>query len=135
LKTPSPQPLGEDGHLYELNGKFYHVPDDLDDIQPRADQIWNADEIGFDPDGKWDRVVCTFKWCMSNKLWMTKTGEKAPFWVSMLYFVRADGMCHLSPSICHIPRISIKAMHSTFLTGQFTQLKVDILIAMASSKA
>lgn len=114
LVTPFLKSTNEDEHLFELNGKFYIVPDDLDDIQPRADQIWNADEIGFDPDGKWDRVVCTFKWCMSDKLWMTKTGEKAPFWVSMLYFVRADGMCHLPPTICHKSK-NLNKSHTLYL--------------------
>jgi len=98
-------PTFEQGErLYEHNGKFYHVPDDLDDVHPRADQVWNGDEIGFDPDGAWDGVVCTFKWCMAGKLWMAKSGEKAPFWVSMLYFVRADGMCHL---VLFLPRYAL----------------------------
>ena len=35
------------------------VPPDLHQIQPRATQVWNCDEIGFDPNGKWRKVVCT----------------------------------------------------------------------------
>ena len=27
------------------------VPEDLEDIQPRPYQVWNCDEIGFDPNG------------------------------------------------------------------------------------
>ena len=28
------------------------IPKDLDLIQPRADQMWNVNEIGTDPNGK-----------------------------------------------------------------------------------
>ena len=35
------------------------VPPDLHQIQPRAIQVWNCDEIGLDPNGKWRKVVCT----------------------------------------------------------------------------
>ena len=37
------------------------VPDDLQQIMPRADQVWNCDEIGIDPTGNWNRIVCTYK--------------------------------------------------------------------------
>jgi hypothetical protein len=33
--------------------------DDLKDIQPRDDQVWNCDEIGFDPNGSWYKIICT----------------------------------------------------------------------------
>ena len=33
----------------------------LNQIQPRATQVWNCDEIVFDPNGKWRKVVCTYK--------------------------------------------------------------------------
>ena len=36
------------------------VPPNLHQIQPRAIQVWNCDEIGFDPNGKWHKVVCTY---------------------------------------------------------------------------
>ena len=37
------------------------VPPDLHQIQPRATQVWNCDEIGFEPNGKWPKVVCNYK--------------------------------------------------------------------------
>ena len=37
------------------------VPKDLKDIQPRPSQVWNCDEIGFDPNGSWLEVICTYK--------------------------------------------------------------------------
>ena len=38
------------------------TPQDLDKIQPRDNQVWNCDEVGFDPNGNWYKVVCTYKW-------------------------------------------------------------------------
>ena len=38
------------------------VPSDLHQIQPRATQVWNYDKIEFDPNGKWRKVVCTYKY-------------------------------------------------------------------------
>ena len=35
------------------------VPPNLQQIQPIATQVWNCDEIGLDPNGKWRKVVCT----------------------------------------------------------------------------
>jgi hypothetical protein len=77
------------------------VPPDLEDIQPRSDQVWNCDEIGFDPNGKWHRIVCTYKWSPSEKIWKTQTGERAPFWVTILFFTRADGQCFIPPTVVH----------------------------------
>ena len=37
------------------------VPMDLDEIQPRSSQVWNCNEIGLDPNGKWSKIVCTYK--------------------------------------------------------------------------
>ena len=37
------------------------VPPDLHQIQPRATQVWNCDEIGLDSNSKWRKVVCTYK--------------------------------------------------------------------------
>ena len=36
------------------------VPPALHQIQPRATQVWNCDEIGFDLNNKWHKVVCTY---------------------------------------------------------------------------
>ena len=47
------------------------IPKDFSSIQPRADQVWNVDEIGIDPNGKWTRIVCTYKWCNIGKVWKT----------------------------------------------------------------
>ena len=36
------------------------VPTDLHKIQPRATQVCNCDEIGFEPNSKWHKVVCNY---------------------------------------------------------------------------
>ena len=38
------------------------APPDLHHIQPGATQVWNFDEIGLDPNGKFHKVVCTYKY-------------------------------------------------------------------------
>ena len=38
-----------------------NIPSDLNDIQPRATQVWNCDKIGFDTNGRCDKVVCNYK--------------------------------------------------------------------------
>ena len=37
------------------------IPSYLNDIQPRATQICNYDEVGFDTNRRWSKVVCTYK--------------------------------------------------------------------------
>ena len=44
------------------------VPSDLNQIQPRASKVWNCDEIGFEPNGKWHRVVCTYKFFQGGEI-------------------------------------------------------------------
>ena len=77
------------------------IPKDLKMIQPRPSQTWNVDEIGLDPNGKWTRIVCTYKWCPIDQIWKVQTGERAPFWVTLLLFTRADGACFVPPVVVH----------------------------------
>ena len=67
------------------------VPPDLTQIQPRATKVWNCDEIGLDPNGKWHKVVCTYKYFQGERMWKVQTGERAPFYCTLLVFTRADG--------------------------------------------
>ena len=62
------------------------VPADLHQIQPRATQVWNCDEIGFDPNGKWSKVVCTYKYFQGERMWKVKTGDRAQLWCTLLVF-------------------------------------------------
>ena len=31
--------------------RLMHIPEDLEEIMPQADQVWNCDEIGLDSNG------------------------------------------------------------------------------------
>ena len=37
------------------------VPEDLKEIQPRTSQVWNCDEIGFNPNESWLRNICIYR--------------------------------------------------------------------------
>ena len=63
-----------------------NIPYDLNDIQPRATQIWKFDEIGFDPNGRWNKVICTYKFFQGKLMLNVKTGEQTPFWCTLLVF-------------------------------------------------
>ena len=77
------------------------VPTDLHQIQPRATQVWNCDEIGFDSNSKWRKVVCTYKYFQGEIMWKVQTGERSPFWCTLIVFNRADGQCFMPPVIIH----------------------------------
>ena len=55
------------------------IPSDINDIQTRSTQLWNCDEVGFDPKGRWSKVICTYKFFQGEKNWKVQTGEQAPF--------------------------------------------------------
>ena len=50
------------------------IPSDINDIHPRATQVWNCDEVGFDPNGIWSKVICTYKFFQGVWMWKVKTG-------------------------------------------------------------
>jgi len=45
--------------------------------------------------------VCTYKWCQLDRIWKTVEGEHAPFWVTILFYTRADGQVFIPPTIVH----------------------------------
>ena len=62
----------------EINQPFLknmNIPSDLNDIQPRATQVWNCDKIGFDTNGRWNKVICTYNLFQGERIWKVKTGE------------------------------------------------------------
>lgn len=65
--------------------------------EPDSDQVWNGDEVGFDPKGRWQQVLTSSR----NRVFRTTTGEKAPFWVSAWIWTRADGQCFIPPALVH----------------------------------
>ena len=77
------------------------VTEDLKEIQPRPYQVCNFDEIGFDPNGSWLIVVCTYKFITGKHIWKYQTGEISPFWCTALIFTRAYGQFFVPPVIIH----------------------------------
>ena len=55
------------------------VPPKLHQIQPGATQMWNCDEIEFDPNSKCHKVVCNYNLFQGEIMWKVQTGERAPF--------------------------------------------------------
>ena len=106
-------------HLSKTLHELTKVPDDLDSVQPRPDQIWNCDEVGIDPNGKFSKIIYTYKWCKSTRVWRTQDGEKAPFWCSLLFFMRADGQCFVPPTVVH-QGVHQNLEHSFGLPGNWT---------------
>ena len=84
--------------------KIIIIPSDINDIQPRATQLWNCNEVGFDPNGMWHKVICAYKLFQGELMWKVKTGERAPLWCTLLVFARADENNSWYPSLCTKPR-------------------------------
>ena len=67
------------------------VPPELHHIQPISAQVWNCDEIGFEPNRIWHKVVCTYKLFQGERMWKVKNGERVPFWFTLIASKRTDG--------------------------------------------
>lgn len=66
--------------------------------QPQASQVWNGDEIGLPPCAG-SNPTFTLQSCKFRSFRIV-TGEKAPFWVSVLFSSCADGTT-IPPMIVH----------------------------------
>ena len=58
-----------------LSCKNMNIPSGLNGIQPRATQVWKYDEIGFDPNGRWNKVIYTYKLFQGERMWKVQTVE------------------------------------------------------------
>ena len=61
-------------HVSNSLNELTTIPEELHEIQPRPDQIWNCDEVGMDPNGKFSKIVYTNKWGKTKKVWRTQDG-------------------------------------------------------------
>ena len=61
----------------------------------------NCDEILFNPNRSWYRILYTYKFFTGDKMWRTHAGERAPFWLTALIFACAGGLCFVSPVMFH----------------------------------
>jgi hypothetical protein len=69
---------------------------------PLPHQVWNGDEIGFDPNGSF---LATYGYTSGGtpprRSFRLHSGERAPFWVTMFFMSRADGQHPIPPTIVH----------------------------------
>ena len=56
------------------------IPSDLNDFQPRDTQVWNCDEIWFESNEIWNKVIFTYKLFQGEQMWKVQTKEQAPLW-------------------------------------------------------
>ena len=77
------------------------IPSDLNDIQPRDTQVWNCDEVGFDINRRWSKVICTYNLFQGERMWKVQTEERSPLWCTLIVSTRSDGKCFMSPIIVH----------------------------------
>ena len=77
------------------------IPSDLNDIKPRATQVWNCYEVGFDTNGRCIKVNCTYKFFQGELMWKVKTGERAPLWCALLVSTQSGGKFFMSLTIVH----------------------------------
>ena len=91
-----------------------NIPYDLNDIQPRANHIWNCDEIGFDTNGRWNKAIFTYTLFQGGKICKVKTREQAPLWCTLFVFTRFEGNASCHPSLFTNPRSTPKITNLTF---------------------
>ena len=75
------------------------IPSGLSNIQPRDTQVWKYDEIGFYPNGRCNKVVCTYKLFQGEWMWKVQTGERSTSWCTLLVINWSDDKCFMPPII------------------------------------
>ena len=55
--------------------------------------------MGMDPAGRVVSITAFVGYM--HRLWVARTGEKAPFWVTLFFWMRGDGGWISNPFICH----------------------------------
>ena len=55
-------------------------PSDINGIQTEATQVWNFDEFGFDPNGRRNKFIYTYKLFQGKRMWKVKTVEQVTLW-------------------------------------------------------
>ena len=76
---------------------------------PSAEQVYNLDEVGQDPNGSsWSKYFTLGNPVHRQKSFKDKlpnfsvvTGEHAPFWCTLIFTTRADGIVPLEPMVIH----------------------------------
>jgi hypothetical protein len=92
----------------------------------KAAQVINWDEVGFDPNGSYRRTFTLGRG--GERGWRVTTGEKAPFWATLLYATSANG------TICGKPILIHQSSDSTHIAGNLLWgLDEDFLVSTSES--
>ena len=75
------------------------ISSELNDIQPRSTPVWNCDQIGFDPNGRRNKVICNCKLLQGEQMRKVQTGELAPLCWTLLVFNQDYEKWFMSPII------------------------------------
>lgn len=67
---------------------------------PTRKQMWNWDEIGFDPNGRCSKLY-TLGYDNHLRRYRETTGDKPPFLATLLYATNADGDIAVHPTLVH----------------------------------
>ena len=73
------------------------VPPYFQDIQHFPSQVWNFDEILFDMNVIWCKMVWTYKLFMGDKVCRSHTCEKSPFCCTAFICTCVNEQCFFSP--------------------------------------
>jgi hypothetical protein len=69
-----------------------------DGCMPEPWQLLNADEVGFDPEGKFSKIEA---FAAYKKTQVLRCSEHALFWTSAVIFSCADGSLSIPPFVVH----------------------------------
>ena len=76
-----------------------NIPSDTKYIQPISRHVWNCDDIGFDPNLKCNRFICTYKLFPGEIIGKVQTGGQELFWCTLLVFNQSNGEFLMPPII------------------------------------
>ncbi|KAJ1397249.1 hypothetical protein B484DRAFT_472135, partial [Ochromonadaceae sp. CCMP2298] len=92
--------------LYDVFFDGLYDSGEMKTRRPLAHQVFNGDEIGFDPNGKFR---ASYEYCGTahgaraphTRSCRLHHGERSPFWVTMFFMSCANGTHHIPPVIVH----------------------------------
>ena len=73
----------------------------LKEIQPFPYHVYNCDDIGFNLNGLWHRVVYTYKFFTGRRIRKYQKVDTPPLWFIAMIFTISDVQCFMPPVIFH----------------------------------
>ena len=77
------------------------VPPHIQDIQPFPSQVCNFDDIVFDMNIIWYKMVCSYKFFRGDRIWRIHTFERAPLWCTVIISNLNNEQCLIPPEMLH----------------------------------